>query len=81
MLNNIKRITLFFLLAAFSPVHLHSDYVVTRLDLYDPQGRHLEFLSYPGLNTDLDLSRYPSGLYHLVITTSQGITTKQIIKK
>ncbi|MBP5546646.1 MAG: T9SS type A sorting domain-containing protein [Bacteroidales bacterium] len=27
------------------------------------------------------LSRYPSGLYHLVITTSQGITTKQIIKK
>jgi hypothetical protein len=62
-------------------VHLHSDYVVTRLDLYDPQGHHLEFLSYPDLDTDLDLSHYPSGLYHLVITTSQGITTKQIIKK
>lgn len=62
-------------------VHLHSDYVVTRLDLYDTQGRHLDNHAYPGLDIDLDLSLYAPGLYHLVITTSQGITTKQIIKK
>lgn len=62
-------------------VHLHSDYVVTRLDLYDVQGRHLDNRSFPGLDTDLDLSPLPNGLYYLLITTSQGITTKQIIKR
>lgn len=62
-------------------VHLHSDYVITRLDLYDVQGRHLDNRSFPGLDTNLDLSTLPNGLYYLIITTSQGITTKHIIKR
>ncbi len=60
-------------------VHLHSDYVVTRLDLYDTQGRHLDNFSYPGLDTDLDLTAYPRGTYLLRITTSNGITTKKLL--
>ena len=62
-------------------VHIHSDYVITRLDIYDTEGRHLDFYAYPGRDADLDLSNYAPGLYHLVISTPQGRTTKQIIKE
>ena len=62
-------------------VHLHSDYVITHLDLYDADGRHLDNRTYPGFDTDFDLSTLAAGIYHLVITTSQGITAKQIIKQ
>ena len=55
--------------------------VITRLDLYDVQGRHLDNRSFPGLDTNLDLSTLPNGLYYLIITPSQGITTKHIIKR
>ena len=62
-------------------VHIHSDYVITRLDIYDTEGRHLDFYAYPGRDADLDLSNYAPGLYHLVVSTPQGRTTKQVIKE
>jgi hypothetical protein len=62
-------------------VHLHSDYVVTSIDLYDAQGRHLDNYPYPGFDSDINLSPLPDGLYLLVITTSNGITTKQVLKR
>ena len=62
-------------------VHVHSDYVMTRLDIYDTEGRHLDFYAYPGRDADLDLSHYAPGLYHLVVSTPQGRTTKQVIRE
>jgi hypothetical protein len=62
-------------------VHLHSDYVVTSIDLYDAQGRHLDNYPYPGFDSDINLSPLPDGLYLLVINTSNGITTKQVLKR
>ena len=61
-------------------VTIGSDYVVIKVDLYDALGQHLWNFNVGSKQTTVDLDGLAAGRYHLLITTSRGVTAKTLIK-
>lgn len=64
---------------ATESVTVGSDFVVLKMDLYDAVGQHIWNIPVHGRSTQIDLAGLAAGSYHLLITTSQGVTVKRLV--
>lgn len=55
--------------------------VISKMELYDLQGRRLLQLTPETVQAELSLVSYPTGLYLLHITNETGVSMNKIIKK
>ena len=63
---------------AHGQVSVISSYRLSRVEVYDLQGRALLSHDDEGLSTVLDISSLPSGQYIMVIHTPAGLATKKL---
>lgn len=64
---------------ATESVRVESDYVIMKVDLYDAVGQHVWNIPVHGRLMDIDLNGLAAGVYHLLITTSDGTTAKRLV--
>lgn len=64
---------------ATESVRVESDYVIMKVDVYDAVGQHVWNIPVYGRRTEIDLGGLTAGGYHLLITTSQGVTVKRLV--
>jgi|GEM_PF-7038921 len=60
---------------------LGTDHLDFTCSLIDPSGREYLISLLDANDHQLDLGRYPSGVYWLRITTPEGVTTRRIVKE
>ena len=54
---------------------------ITVINVYDIYGKLLQSVNPTAVNVEIDFSVYQSGIYMVNITTTQGTTSKKVIKK
>lgn len=54
---------------------------MSRLELYDNEGRRLANFTANGDHITIDVAPYPTGIYYIRIHTPSGITIQKVIKK
>ncbi|MBO7100924.1 MAG: T9SS type A sorting domain-containing protein [Bacteroidales bacterium] len=64
---------------ATESVMVESDYVIMAVDVYDAVGQHVWNIPVHGRRTEIDLNGLSAGFYHLMITTSDGTTSKRLV--
>ena len=77
-IDNLDRFTQVLPNPAHGQVSVISSYRLSRVEVYDLQGRALLSHDDEGLSTVLDISSLPSGHYLMVIHTPAGLATKKL---
>ena len=77
-IDNLDRFTQVLPNPAHGQVSVISSYRLSRVEVYDLQGRALLSHDDEGLSTVLDISSLPSGQYIMVIHTPAGLATKKL---
>ncbi|MBQ9312841.1 MAG: T9SS type A sorting domain-containing protein [Bacteroidales bacterium] len=62
-------------------VEVMCNYKIYDIEITDINGRKLNKFSVDNFMTEIDLSRYPKGIYLLTLNTSKGKSTKKVIKQ
>ena len=62
-------------------VEVMCNYKIYDIEITDINGRKLNKFSVDNFMTEIDLSRYPKGIYLLTLNTSKGQSTKKVIKQ
>lgn len=63
-------------------LYIKSDYTITFLELYTTTGKSIYQTQYPNVNNmEIDMNKYPSGLYLLQIKTEKGRWVEKVVRR